>query len=269
MAYTAPSGPLPVGGVVDDALRLYRSIFSRAWILAFAFSLALAGFSLVVMLNVPLDGTPGTQSLQQMLSALRSPPILTMYLLVTLLTFALYGSLMALANAVAHANTSFTLLQACATGFRRLPAIVLASLIFGVAVVLGLIVLIVPGIWLWGRLQLWIAAMFAEDATALGSLRSSWQITEGNWWRGSTIFSVAVILIFVVSFVFSLVGGVVAAILRLSLTDTQIVVQLFSLVANTITYPFFVATWLCMHRDFKLRREGGDLAARTRALGSA
>jgi hypothetical protein len=272
MGYTAPSAPLPIGGVIDDALRLYRSTLGRAWSLSFGFSLALAAFSIVVFVHLRDRGTPvtrgpaGMHSLQLMLSALSSPPILGSYILVTLLTFALYGALMAYASAVAQGEHALSLAQACAVGFRRLPGVVLASLICGIAVCAGLVALIAPGLWLWGRLQLWMAAMFAENTSALGALGSSWRLTRGNWWRGTTIFTVAVIMIIVISIVFSLIAGVVAGILRLNVTDSQIVVQLASLVANTLTYPFFVATWLSMHRDFKLRREGGDLAARAGAL---
>ncbi|HTU60365.1 MAG TPA: hypothetical protein VMF89_18065 [Polyangiales bacterium] len=273
MTYIPPSGPLPIGGVIDDALRLYRSMLSRAWLLSCGFSLALACFSFVLFLHLRDYATPASQSpaaamqsLQLMLSALTSAPILSLYILVTLLTFALYGSLMTYADAVARGDHAFSLVQACAVGFRRLPGIVLASLIFGVAVGAGFLVLIVPGFWLWGRLQLWMAAMFVENATALGSLGSSWSLTKGNWWRGTTIFSVAVIMILVISIVFSMVAGAIAGVLRLSVTDAQILVQLASVIANTVTYPFFAATWLSMHRDFKLRREGGDLAARAGVL---
>lgn len=274
MTYVPPSGPLPIGGVIDDALRLYRSMLGRAWLLSFAFSLALAAFSFVLFLHVR-DATPAAQgsaamqSLQSMLSALHSPPILSLYLLVTLLTFALYGSLMAYGDAVARGENAFSLVEACAVGFRRLPGIVLASVVCGVVVGVGLVAFVIPGLWLWGRLQLWIAAMFAENATAFGSLGSSWNITKGNWWRGTTIFSVAIIMILVISIVFSIIAGAIAGVMRLSVTDANILVQLASMIANTITYPFFAATWLSMHRDFKLRREGGDLAARAGVLGSA
>jgi hypothetical protein len=266
MTYTPPSGPLPIGGVLDDAVRLYRASFSRSWILAFAFSLALAAFSAVLLSSMPRYGTASSASLQYMMAALRSPRVLGAYVIVTLLSLAAYGALMALENAVSRGDMSFSLAQACAAAFRRLPAMVLASLIFAVALIVGCIALLIPGIWLWGRLQLWLAAMFADNQSALGSLASSWNLTSGNWWRGSAIFSVAVIMILVVSIVFSVVGGVVVGILRVDPRDAQIVIQLFSLVANTITYPFFVATWLSTHRDFKLRREGGDLAARAGAL---
>lgn len=254
--YAPSSAPLSIGGVIDDAIRLYRSSFGRSAILAFALSVVLAAFGIVLISSAPNNGVE-RQSVLQMMAALRSPRMLGAYVLVTLLTLALYGALMALQSAVARGDASFSLGSALATGFRRLPGALLASLICMIALVLGTIALIIPGIWLWGRLQLWMAAMFAEDKDALDALRSSWNLTKRNWWRGTTIFSLGAIMAVVCSVVFQVTGGIVAALARVDAVDVPIVLQLFSGVAYIFIYPFLTAVWLAMYHDFKLRHEGG------------
>ena len=235
----------------------------------------MTAFQIFILFNIPNLGTAGTAGTMgqpnplQVFAVMRSPKVVAAYLLLLLLSLALYGALMALQSAVARGDATFTVGRAVAAGIRRLPNVLLAAVVFGLALVVGTAALIIPGIWLWGRLQLWFPAMFADGAGGLEALGSSWHLSKGNWWRGATIITVGIIMIVVFAFVFSLAGGIVAVLMRGDMLDRQVTLQLFTLLANTITYPFISALLLSMHRDFKLRREGTDLAARVGALRSA
>lgn len=55
-----------------------------------------------------------------------------------------------------------------------------AKLIYGLIVCAGLLLLIVPGIYLAIRLQFYYMAIVEEDAGILDSLRRSWEITRGS-----------------------------------------------------------------------------------------
>ena len=55
-----------------------------------------------------------------------------------------------------------------------------ASIIYGLIVVAGFILLVVPGIYLALRLQFYSYYIIDKDAGAIDSLRMSWKATEGN-----------------------------------------------------------------------------------------
>jgi hypothetical protein len=157
--------------------------------------------------------------------------------------------------------------SAIAVGLRRLPTVVLGGVINGLAVTIGLILLIIPGVYFFGKMPLWMAAVFVDDVGAMEGLRRSWRLTRGRWWRGAAIITVAVIMIYVFALAFGLLATAITALAHLSLTGSQVLSQLFQVASNMIVLPMFASILILMYHDFKLRDEGGDLAARMGALG--
>lgn len=63
---------------------------------------------------------------------------------------------------------------------RKIVTYFVASLIMGIAVSIGTILLIVPGIYLALRLQFYSAYIVEEDCGIMESLQKSWKLTEGQ-----------------------------------------------------------------------------------------
>jgi len=287
--YARPTVPLSIGGVIDDAFRLYRSSFSRWWLLSLVYATLSAAGSILILLSVPNYQSVARRGGMALYVAMMSNPIglsINLGLILVLLVF--YGAIIARQCAVARADTGFTIGQALMVAMRRIPGMLLGGILFALAVVIGAgapiflatfllgrvpplitLLLTIPGIYLWGRLQLWIAPMFADNAIALDSLDVSWRLTRGNWWRGIAIVTVMVIIMLVVSFALGMIGGIAGAVTHARLLEFQIIVQGFSAVAYFLTYPLMTAVLLVTYQDFKLRREGGDLEARLGALDRA
>jgi hypothetical protein len=72
--------------------------------------------------------------------------------------------------------------------------LLLVILMFAAAVLLGLLALILPGIYLLVRLGLCIQAAVVEDKRGSDALGRSWQLVEGAWWRVLGITLVANLL---------------------------------------------------------------------------
>lgn len=62
----------------------------------------------------------------------------------------------------------------------KLPSYIIASILYGLAVGVGLVLLIVPGILLMTRLQLYIYYIVDKNQGPMQSLRSSWNATRGH-----------------------------------------------------------------------------------------
>jgi len=262
--YARPTAPLPIGGVVDDAIKLYRESFARCWPIALVGSLIMGTFGVFLTIYVRNAGIGLTG--MALLQVYRQPPILALYLLQSVLSLAFYGALIASQNAVALGDTPLSFGEAIAIGFARLGRAVVTGIVWWAIIVLGLVLLLVPGIYFLGALCLWPVALYAEDAGAMQALQYSRDLIKGHWWRSSTILTIAVIIILVFSMVVGLVAGVLAAISRHDFTTAQLMVQVVSIAANVFVLPMIPAVLLAMYRDLQLRREGGDLAARVGAL---
>jgi hypothetical protein len=170
-------------------------------------------------------------------------------------------------SAWARGDQSLSLGAAVGVGVRRLPAVLLGVLVNALAIGIGLLLLVIPGLYFIGKFPLWVAAVFVDDVSAMEGLRTSWRLTRGRWWRGAAIITVALIMIYVFGIAFGLVAGAIGVFAHLSVLATQVVSQLFSAISNIIVIPMFASILVVMYHDFKLRDEGGDLAARMGALG--
>jgi len=261
--YAKPVAPLPIGGVLDDAIKLYRESFAHCWLIALLTSLVRGAFGIATVLYIrPVLQRPTPAAL---LHVYQQPPVAAGYLLYVVLSIALFGALIASQAAVANGRPVSTG-AALGIGFGRLGRAVLASIVLWVVVVVGLVLFIVPGIYLIGSLCLWAVALYADDAGALQSLSISRALVKGHWWRTATILGVAVIIILVFGFILGAVGGAFAVVARGDVVSFQLIIQVVSIIGNVFLVPAIPAVLVGTFRDLQLRREGGDLAARLGAL---
>ncbi len=63
---------------------------------------------------------------------------------------------------------------------RKIFTYLIASIIMGIAVAIGIFLLIVPGIYLAIRLQFYSAYIVEEDCGIIESLQKSWDLTKGH-----------------------------------------------------------------------------------------
>jgi hypothetical protein len=137
----------------------------------------------------------------------------------------------------------------------RLPSIIGAGLLAGLAIVIGLILLIVPGLVLLTWWSLIVPVIVLEGKAAMESFGRSRELVRGNGWN---VFGVIILTILVVIAI-----GIVVAIALFWLPDSiQSFVQ--SVVQNTLAYPFMALAWTLMY--FALVRP--ETAAVTRDLAA-
>jgi hypothetical protein len=278
--YVQPSTPLTVGGVLDDAIKLYRASFRYCWRVSLLGSVFTAVMSLWMMMQS--DGVTASIASGFMSGLMPTPDkigsllrsyqgIGKLYLLDGLVWALVFSALFAQMAAIHRSRAPLPLGELLSVALRRLPGMIAGSVIFAVAIWIGTILLIVPGMYLWGKLELWAAAAFDDDAGAIDGLGRSWNMTVGNWWRTVTIISIALIIILVLEFAVSLVtlaiaGGPLAFAHPNVGASLFLIPQLISAVVSTLIRPMYSAIFLTTYHDAKLRRTGGDLLARANAL---
>jgi hypothetical protein len=280
--YVQPTAPRDIGGVIDDAIKLYRASFRTCWPIALIASVVSVATVLYLLSRFPAIVT--LRDPAQMLQ-LFQPSIWGFYLVLIVASMVLLGAIIACQNALAMGAAPMSVGQALGAAFARvhwqLLAILLGLLYLGsVGVIvllplsapvkfLGIVAWVVYSLYLWGRLQLWIVALFAEDVGTLRALRVSWDLIRGHWWRAAMILTVGIIIVAVIVAVFGFIGGLLFVVLPLDPTSVIIGSQLIGAAERVFVTSMIPALLVATYYDFKLRREGGDLAARTKALQTA
>jgi hypothetical protein len=129
----------------------------------------------------------------------------------------------------------------------RLLSIMGAGLLAGIAIVLGLILLIVPGLFLLTIWSLIVPVIVLEGKAAMESFGRSRELVRGNGWN---VFGVIVLTILIV-----IATGIVVAIALFWVPDSvKPFVQ--NVVQNTLVYPFVALAWTLMY--FALARPAAE-----------
>jgi membrane-anchored glycerophosphoryl diester phosphodiesterase (GDPDase) len=123
------------------------------------------------------------------------------------------------------------------------------SILVGLATLLGLIVFIIPGIYIGVRLVVSIQALVVEGKQGTEAMRRSWDLVGGHWWHAAFTVVLAGLLTEVVNAVITapfsagawFVQGVAAAI------------------ATTVTLPFGALVGVLLYLDLRARNERLDL----------
>lgn len=263
-----PDQPQSIGGVLDIAFQLYKASIGKVWPICLLLIVASSPPTIYLIMKGGMDPADPLAAV----AMLSDPTYWLMYLLSLVLTMWVLGGLYLKVHSIGTGaeQTAGAALQA-ALG-RALP-LVLLTILFAIAVGVGTVLLVVPGIILMISLMLaWNLALF-EGKGPIASLTGSHHLVWGNWWRTAAILTVGFIILLVIYFAVGVIVGVIAPLVGMNAQDPFLfgLVSGFAIgaVINLLVTPFYVALLMSIYWDLKLRKEGGDLAARVNALGAA
>ena len=262
-----PERPQSIGGVLDTTFQLYKASVLRVWPLVL---LAAVGSSLPYI-YVLIQG-PEADPLDPF-GMLTSPGYWAVNLATIILSLWAAAALYIQQQGVAVGQDP----GAGAALTRSLPRVLplfLMSLLLFLAVAVGMVLLIIPGLILVVSLILGANLVVLEGKGPIESLKGSHTLVWGNWWRATAILTVGFIVVMVAYVVAVALIGILIPIFGVDDVDAAFVAAslgglLVGVLMTFVVTPFYVALVLALYWDLKLRKEGGDLASRVAALGPA
>lgn len=214
----------PTSGVLGEAWGLYKTHWQRFAILA------LAVYVVIGLASALLIGLAG------IFGAL----LATVVSLVGV--FLLQGAFVHAVLDVRDGRVDMTVGETFAKARPYLGAIAGASLLAGLGIALGLLLLLVPGLYLLTIWVLIVPVIVLEGTGAMGSFSRSKDLVHGHGWN---VFGLIVI-----TFLLQIAVGIVIGLLVVSLPETtaRFISDLFS---GTVAGPFVAITWVVLY--FRLR----------------
>jgi hypothetical protein len=212
---------MAIGGVLSEAWELYRRFFAR-------FVLVAAPVFLVLGLLEAIGNASSDEAAASVLWGLIGVVVGIIG------TFWVQGALVEAVRDVRDGRADLTVGELYDRVRGRLPALIVAGLLAGLGVLVGLILLIIPGLYLLTRWSMIVPVIVLEGRSAGDSFGRSWEIVRGNAWR---VFWLIVITLFVAA----LASGILQALL-LFLPDF-LSTWLGSALANSIVVPFVASAW--------------------------
>jgi hypothetical protein len=252
--YTKPVSPQPIGGVLDNGFSLYRHSLKETFVFAFLSALVSAPAGRMVTPGEPVD--VGMVAIVSVVSFV--------------LSLLLYAPIIAKIHAVQH-DEKLTAGEAMALSLRRFPVLLGVIVLYFLAVLAGFVALLIPGIFLAVVFIFSPIAAVTEPKGVIESLKYSFELVRGRWWRTAVLLTIIGIVAFVLYVLVGFVVGIFVAIGGGADVATQfqqlpwpIDFIIAPLIAALLT-PLFYALLMAVYADSKLRYEGGDIAERIAA----
>jgi len=271
-ATTPELRPLGVGEVLDVGIKIYwRNALTFVRIVLFVVapvqivSSLISSSANVSQQNRPFESSGPASTFADTRLAVSA------YLLVTILGFV--SSTLATGacfKAVAQAYLGEVATWRGSIGYagRRLHSIIWVAFLANVVAVLGLILCIVPGVYLWVAFSLAVPVLLTERIKGTASLGRSKRLVEGRWWPTFAILLIGGIFA-------GIIGGVTAALAGVfeSAEPGSFVAFVVGAVSGTvgsmISTPFVAAFTTVLYFDLRVRKEGFDLQLLAERIGLA
>lgn len=151
---------------------------------------------------------------------------------------------------------------------RRLHSIVWVTVLGGLLSVLGLVFLIVPGVYLYVAFAVAVPALLTEGVRGRKALGRSRRLVKGRWWGTFGVVLLGTILVGIVE---GALVGLTAFVTTLDTADPTLASFLFTtgatVLASLIATPFAAAFITVLYFDLRVRKEAFDLQLLASQIG--
>lgn len=200
----------PLSGVLDEAWRIYRAHAAHLLAIAFVFYLITA----VIVGLLGLLGAVGA---------------LLGWIVELIATFLLQATLIKAVQDVRDGRADLSLSETVSAATPYILPVAAASILAGIAITIGLILLIVPGLILITIWAVIVPVIVIERSGALASFGRSQQLVRGNGWQ---VFG-TLVLAFLIMIVANIVLGIIFAFLPVLWRN-----GISAIISGTLIAPF-------------------------------
>jgi len=234
--FTFAATQSPIKKLWRDGLAFYAASFAKMWYLI----LVLAVISVVMQYCsslIPIDNLSKVKIVFNLPVVLWIITVIISLLVQIYCVAVIYHRLYNLGNnRLISLNVSLQKIQ------KRYSSVLVLSLLVMIVVLLGIVALVIPGIFLAIALMFSLPSLICDEMTVKQAITASFKLSWGNWWRSFAVMIPSLILIALVSSIMSCFN---LNSLRMQLLDTL----LFTLISS-LWYPFI----LVQFNDLRLRK---------------
>jgi hypothetical protein len=253
--FAAPNQPQSIGGVLDSGFKLLAASLGKVLPFTYLASLLTAGWTwklqTVLMRDFAKSGAFNFNG-----------SVVSGSYLVVIVVGSIFAAAVLCTIRAVHNGESSSFGAALTARLRRAPALFVVTLLYALASVVGLLLLLIPGMYLGVTLAFSFYATAADDKGAIESLKYSHALVKGDWWRTASLLSVIMIIAVVLYVAVGLVAGLfdggngpIPSLEPDFVTDV-VIMPVFAALIMAMFYCLGYAAYV----DLKLRNELTDVA---------
>ena len=247
--------PRSVSELVDAAFQLLRRDY---WQYVMLMAISYVPWLVLLMMLGQLSGRP---------TATANPVLTLVGLFAAMVWFSLIDAVMVVAVSDRYLGREVDVQAAFRSTFARLGAVLYAAITKSLAVGIGLLLLIVPGIIMFARYFAVPATVVLEGRSGRDGVQRSATLSDGL--KGHILKTLLLVwgIYFVLSLAAGMIGGAAAVATR---SDTMLVVftQVVNAIFRIFVYPLIAIVQTLLYYDARIRKEGYDLELMAQDLGA-
>ena len=258
--------PMSSGQILDKVFRLYKENFVRFITTVAIIQVPLALVTMIWFATVVAQINTGEPSTAGVTGLMVGPLVLAFLSVVgqSLCSGALMKNI-----SESYLGNEVTVSESYRFILPKLGTLIWASILVGLVVAVGFMLLIVPGIIFLLVYYLTIPAIVLENLKARKGMGRSKVLVKGNLGKVFVIGLVVFLIGLIVGQVFQYFGGRLAgAIAGTNLQTAMLIGQLSSLVGQILVMPIGAAAVILLYYDMRIRKEGFDLEMLAKSLGA-
>ena len=148
----------------------------------------------------------------------------------------------------------------------KLGSLVWLSFLTGLGVIVGLVLCVVPGIYLWVAWSVAAPVLLLEDVRGWKAMKRSRRLVKGRFW---STFAVVLLMAILTGIVQAVFVGILAGVV--SVSGNEVAVAIADAIGQTasgvLTTPLSAAVLTVLYFDLRVRKEGFDLELLSRRMG--
>lgn len=280
--YSKPTSPQGIGQVLDGSFRLMGAGWKSIWALALVAALIANAGTIYQLFTLDPTGAAANPESQG--------PYLALIFGGLIVSIVFYAAITLRLGRIANGEPQGGEIGVALT---RLPAILGLAICVTLVVAAASAPLIAYIAYVWSMwpnvgvveaiiactltAPIWLFAislcfsqiiLLLERLGPIQSLSSSHRLVWGKWWRTAILLTIGGVIIIVAYLLAAILGGVGGAVIANGENILAAAVAMVVVIAAVSLFvgPYSVALLLAIYWDLKLRKEGGDLAARAEAV---
>lgn len=149
----------------------------------------------------------------------------------------------------------------------------LASIMFVIAVTIGAIFCLIPGIIIYVYFSFYIYVYIAEGRGIIGSFQRSFELVKNNWWVTFGFGLVFYVLIFIGSLIFAIPSylSIFGTLLDISFLKSDIytyISNIISSIGTMLLYPVMYLAMGVMYYSHRAKLDGSEMESEIENLGT-
>jgi len=265
--------PMSVSRIIDRTFALYKQNFVRFVTIVAVVQVPLALISLV-WTAMTLQDVPDTSS-SQAYQPIEPPSVVLasiasfVTLLLTLVGNALCQGVLARNISDVYLGKELTVGQTFQAVLPKLVVLIGASILVGIAIGLGFLLLVVPGVIFGLWLFVTTPSIVVENQGVTAGMSRSKALTSGNLGKVFAVGFLAVVITWIISIPIGYVGGFLSVTLFSNRVLGLFVTQFATLIAEVLATPIVSAATVLLYYDLRIRKEAFDLQMLAESMGTS